>query len=250
MAHAMKRQFAVWSPQYFRPRDGAEQMHVLYLEYLIGSADHETAVLDDDGVVVGFYAIVPQSRHLWVDDLYLVDGVQWPVAVDVVRAAVSDPWVTCVSRFDDERAGALRGGGLDVASSYWGRSLDGVVARPAVPRSALPDGASLGAIPSHTFGGAAFDPGTEGALVVVDDSGGVLVGSPGVRPPLYDPGGPACVVDRIGGTRRHDLLAAGMAAASDRGDAAMVVVCATGDVELSEILAAHGFRAEVDLFAT
>jgi hypothetical protein len=59
----MKRQVARWSPQYFRPREGAEEMHTRYLEHLIGAPGHRTFVLERDGAVAGFFAIVPQSEH-------------------------------------------------------------------------------------------------------------------------------------------------------------------------------------------
>ncbi len=244
----MKRQFALWSPQYFRPRDGAEQMHAFYLEYIVGSADHATYVLDDQGTVEGFFAVVPQTRHQWVDDLYLREGGRWAGAIAAISDVVDDPWVTCVSRFDDVRAGALGGAGLAVASSFWSRSLDDVtpsaLTSPPGPVDASRD------VPRHTFGPAPFDPSAPGALVVTDGDGGQLVGSPGVKPPLYDPGGPACVVDSVHGGDRRGLLLAGMSAAGARGDAAIVVVCGSDDDELRSILSIEGFRAEVDLFAT
>ena len=35
LTHSMKRQLAEWSPRYFCPRDGAEELHTAYLELLV-----------------------------------------------------------------------------------------------------------------------------------------------------------------------------------------------------------------------
>jgi hypothetical protein len=245
LAHAMKQQLAVWSPTYFRPRAGARELHALYLEYLIESPDHRTDILEEHAGVAGFFAVVPQSAHNWVDDLYLGEAGRWRAAVEAINAAVDPPWVTCVSRFDHARADALRAAGLEVASSYWGRLLDGVAPVPAPrPGSAV----SLTDAPPHTFGPGAFDPGVQGALFVGDDAGGTVVGAPSVSPPLYDPGGPACVIDRVLGPDREALVRVALGAAATRGDAAMVIVCGHGDDDLETTLASWGFRAEVDLF--
>jgi hypothetical protein len=68
-----------------------------------------------------------------------------------------------------------------------------------------------------------------------------------MEPPLYDPGGSACVVDRVHGSDRGGLLDAAMGAAATGGGAGMVVVCDTRDHELAEILSQAGFRSEVNL---
>jgi hypothetical protein len=91
---------------------------------------------------------------------------------------------------------------------------------------------------------------TPGALVVGDDAGGIVVGAPSMNPPLYDPGGAACVIDCVRGADREALVRTAMGVAAARGDVAMVVVCGSGDDQLREILGSLRFRAEVDLFGT
>lgn len=248
MAHLMKRQLAEWSPLYFRPRDGAEELHAAYLEFLIGSEDNEAQVIVDNDTVVGFFHVVAQPLHRWVDDLYLSDPRRWPQTVTLLVGEVATPWVTCVSHYDDVRSAALRSGGLEPVSTFWVRALDATQGRDAAfagPLADLRDDA-----PRHTFGsGTPLDPSTPGALVVADGRGGYVVGSPGLEPPLYDPGGPSCVVDRVHGSDRRALLDAAMWAAAARGDAGMVVVCDRHDHELRHVLLDAGYRAEVDLFA-
>jgi hypothetical protein len=248
MAHDMKRRLAQWSPVYFRPRDGAEARHAAYLAYLVGSADHDSRVFVEAGEVVGFFAVVAQPVHRWIDDLYVDDRGRWSqVAERLVAAVPATPWVTCVSRFDEERGDALRAVGLDVVSTYWGRSLETGSAEPvAIGVPAIVRSVSA---PRHTFGGTAFDPLAPGALVITDDAGGYLIGTPGMTPPLYDPGGPACVVDQVRGPDRAALVDAALASSAARGDSGMVIVCDRLDDELGRILDNRGFRAEVDLFA-
>jgi hypothetical protein len=246
LAHEMKRRLAGWSPTYFRPREGAEERHAAFLGYLIGSADHTTVVLEHDGRPAGFFAIVPQPSHRWVDDLYLADPGRWPDAIDIIDAHVDAPWVTCVSRFDEPRAAALRDAGLELRSTYWARPLTG--RSTASGLDVLPSTVTPAGGPAHTFGGAPFDPRVPGALTGTA-ADGYVIGSPSVEPPLYDPGGPSCIVDRIVGPDRASLLDAAMAAAAERGDAGMVVVSDIADEALQGQLASAGFRAEVDLFA-
>jgi hypothetical protein len=248
MAHSMKRQLAEWSPVYFRPRDGAAELHAAYLEFLIRSEDKETRVIVDDCIVVGFFHVVAQSPHLWIDDLYVSDPPRWPQVVTMLVDELATPWVTCVSHYDDLRSAALTSRGFEPVSMFWARALDATPdPEPLVPGPQFDLGNEA---PRHVFGGGTpFDPSSPGALVVGDGVGGYVVGSPGMEPPLYDPGGPSCVVDRIHGTNRGALLEVAMSAAAARGDAGMVVVCGQQDRELRQVLVDAGFRAEVDLFA-
>jgi hypothetical protein len=249
LAHVMKRQLADWSPVYFCPRQGAEELHAAYLGFLVASDAHDTRViLDTNGEVVGFLHVEPQAAQRWVDDLYLCDSALWPQTTELLVGEVTAPWVTCVSRFDDGRSAALSSAGLHVASTYWARLVVGHRSERQfdgnAPREPVPEG------PRHTFfGGGLLEPTAPGALVVSDEDIGYAIGSPGLQPPLYDPGGPACVVDRVHGRDRGRLLDAAMATAADRGDAGMVVVCETHDHELRDILVQADFRAEVDLYA-
>jgi hypothetical protein len=246
MAHVMKRRLAEWSPVYFRPRQGSEERHAAYLAFLVSSSRHDTRVLvASNDEVVGFLVVLGQAEHHWVDDLYLADHVQWGQAARLLVDELSAPWVTCVSCFDAERTAALQAAGLEVVSTYWARTIVGYRSGRTVPavRPLHPRGDG----PRHTFSGGVLDPAAPGALVVADDNAGYVIGSAGMEPPLYDPGGPACIVDRIHGTDRRGLLDAAIGAAATRGDVGMVVVCDTHDHALAEILSQTGFRSEVNL---
>lgn len=252
MAHAARRQRTDWSPRYFAPRDGADALHEAYLGYLVEADDHDSRVLvDDGGAVVGFLVLVTQADHTWVDDLEVVDPVWWPMAARTVVDTAPAPWVTCVVRADTRRAATLRAAGAEPVSTYWARSLlDRAVAATAPDGfdqapAALPD--PLPPATRHTFGPTSFDPSAADALIVADSRGGVAAGSPGIEPPLYDPGGPTCVVDRLDGPDRGALLDELCDAAAARGDAALIVVAGATDPTLAELLAARGFRPEVDV---
>jgi hypothetical protein len=247
LAHTMKRRLAAWSPSYFRPRVGAEERHAAFLGYLIDSTDHATIVLEDGGRLAGFFVVVTQPAHRWVDDLYLADPGLWPDALAIVDAHAAAPWVTCVSRFDERRSTGMREAGLDIRSTYWARTLADV-SNPISLELGPPAGTPADG-PAHTFGGTSFDPTLPGALTVSAPDGGYVIGSPSVEPPLYDPGGPSCVVDRVIGSNRATLLDAAMTAAAARGDAGMIVVSDAADHPLQALLTQAGFRAEVDLLA-
>ena len=179
--------------------------------------------------------------------LYLADPGLWADAIGVIDAHVVAPWVTCVARFDGPRSAAMREAGLELRSTQWARPIAGW-SNDATLKIGPPLVTPVGG-PTHTFGGAPFDPSVPGALTVVAADGGFVIGSPGVEPPLYDPGGPSCVVDRIIGPDRASLLDAAMATAVGRGDAEMVVVSDVAEQALQEPLSGAGFRAEVNLLA-
>ncbi|MDY7101930.1 MAG: hypothetical protein S0880_12145 [Actinomycetota bacterium] len=248
MADDMRRRLAGWSPAHFAPRQGAAELHAAYLAYLVDADDRDTrVVVDDRDVPVGFVHLVAQPDQTWADDLYVADPDLETEVARLLATAVAAPWVTCVSRFDDRRSAALTAAGLLVVSSYWSRSVAGHRPARAVSTGLLGDPPEEW--PRHTFGGQPVDPADPGALVVADEAGGCAIGSPGVEPPLYDPGGPTCVADRIHGSDRAVLLDALMATAADRGDARLLVVCDGADEELAQILTDIDFRAEVDVFA-
>ncbi len=127
---------------------------------------------------------------------------------------------------------------------YWSKPLENdpslpeIGEAPAIPEQ-RPDA------PSHTFGGVAFDPGIPGALAVCDHDGNYAIGSPGIEPPIYDPGGPTCVVDQIGGPRRGVAPDLAQSAAAGRGDAQIVVVVEIDDVNLLKDLEARDFQIQI-----
>ena len=247
LSKSMRHQLASWSPVYFRARDGADEAHAAFLAFLVRSDEHRTYVVESAGEVVGFFHLVSQPSHWWVDDLCVDDPAVMPgVASMLVTQLEERPWVTCVSFADEVRARALTDAGLVIQSSYWSRLLTATDAEPSelgeLGRSAD------GVWPRHTFGGEPFDPHRPGALVLGDNEGNRAVGSPPVEPPIYDPGGPTTIVDRLEGSRRGVALTRAIAHAAARGDAQLIVVANHDDHMLHEDLSVRGFARQVDLF--
>ena len=248
LTRSQRHQLAEWSPVYFNPRAGADEGHANYLRFIVGSGDHQTLVLEDDGEVFGFFVHVAQHRHLWVDDLCVNDTQRWPEAIRLVFETSTAPWVTCVAVADEHRRTAMAKARLREISTYYRRATKGITPRSA---TSPPDiGPSRGQVPAHTFGGRPFSADLPGALVVVDGDGGYAIGSPSATPPIYDPGGSACVVDQVVGADRERLTHDVIATAAGRGDAQVVVVCDRDDQELAGIIEAAGFTAEVLLIGS
>ena len=246
---AMRRQLADWAPVYFRPRVGADAAHGQFLEFVVGSPDQQASVFALGGSVVGFFRQVDQPKHVWVDDLCLRETALWDEAAKtLVDSMGTTSWVTCVSPHDGDRLEALSSAGLAPISTYWSKALPKspsvpeIEAVPTIPEQ-RPEG------PAHTFGGVAFDPTTSGVLVACDQNGNYAIGSPSVEPPIYDPGGPTCVVDQVGGPDRGVALDLAQSAAAARGDAQLVVVSASDDEELRYELEAKNIRLQVVLLA-
>lgn len=251
LTRQQRTQLARWSPVYFNPREGADEGHAAFLSYLVGSSDHETLVLVESDEVVGFFVVIPQAEHRWVDDLCLAEAAHWPAALDVLAPFVPGAWVTCVSSSDRSRINAMHDAGLRVLSRYFVRSVAGLSLLDDRSDSARPASVSNwdpSLAPAHTFGGQALDPSVPGAIVIFDDQGGYVIGSPSVSPPIYDPGGPTPVIDQLVGADRAGLLESALSAAAARGDAQVVVVVDERDQELSDIVQDLGFAAEVLLF--
>ncbi len=251
LTRAHRRQLAKWSPVYFNPRSAADENHAAFLAFLVGSDQHTTSVLIDDERVVGFYVVVDQGTNQWVDDLSLSEPQLWKNAIQTLSSQVGPPWVTCISASDTDRIHGLRAAGTVRLSTYFSIVLDsGQISNEVVPQanaaSLLPTD-YVPAGPQHTFGGSPFSPQTPGALVVVDEVRGYVIGSPSAEPPIYDPGGPTCVVDQIIGPNQRQLIQQAIRQAGRRGDAQMIVVCAEADQELESVLLDLDFKAEVHL---
>ena len=248
LARAARHQRAVWAPTYFRPHSAADELHPAFLEFMIGSAEHATYVLDDGGDVAGFYVRQMQPRHRWLDDFVVAGEDRWSEAVAVVAAVESAPWVSCVSALDSAQLRAMvEAGGLRL-SSYFALSLGSAAEATGDAEPIAPFDDDLAFAARHTFGGRAFSRDTDGALVVSEAGIGWLVGSPSYTPPpVYDPGGPTTVVDRVVGVDRSRLIQLACAAAKRRGDAQLVVVTDSHDSDLEAVLAELGFDRVVDV---
>ena len=249
LTSAMRQQLAAWSPVYFRPREGADVAHGQFLEFVVGSPDQQASVFVLSDSVVGFFRQASLPKHAWVDDLCLRDPGLWGGATRLlVDSLESESWVTCVSPQDTDRLAALSSAGLAPISTYWSKSLPSSPSVPEIGEAPIiPEQRPNG--PAHTFGGVSFDPATPGALVASDRDGNYAIGSPSVEPPIYDPGGPTCVVDQLGGPDRGVALDLAQSAAAARGDVQLVVVSVSGDEELQEELEAKGFELQIVLLA-
>lgn len=247
LTRAKRQQLARWAPVYFNPAPEADELHPAFLDFMIKSADHTTqALVSDGGAVVGFFAehSLDGESRIWVDDLCVAEEAWWPSAIRAIDDAVASPWVTCVSTQDNSQADALTGCGLSTVSSYWARPTHDIEPTKPTPFDPVRFDASNAA--PHTFGGRAFQPDAHGALVVGSDHG-YAIGSPAVNPPIYDPGGPTTVIDQLVGPHRMKVLQMAMAAAAERGDAQVVLVCGNEDAELSALVDEAGFGHVVDL---
>ncbi len=241
LTRAQRSRLARWAPVYFNPAAHADDLHAGYLGWLVSSADHDTRVVVDDGEVCAFAHVIEQGTHHWADDLCWVDG-RGTAGLELLASVEADAVATCVAAEDDESRSLLADHGFAVTSAYWSRPLDRDGASPpavgAAPRHPLP------APPLHTFG--PIGPGDDGALTIAEGDS-LVVGSPSVSPPIYDPGGPSCVIDRVLGPDRSGLVRAAMAEAAGRGDAQMIVVVDADDDELTDAVMAVGFVAQVQL---
>lgn len=240
---AKRRQLAEWSPSYFRQREGADDLHGMFLEFIVASADHRTYVATDGGSVAGFFTHISQPDHEWVDDLSVAHDSLWPAFANSIVGLVGErPLVACISPHDTAAQAALRAEGFSTASRYFARST---VGEPSLQWEESGEAAVGTPRPNHTFG--VFDSAVHGALSLSLPENGSVVGSPSVNVPIYDPGGPTTVVDRIGGTDRHALARAALAACHARGDAQLVVVVEADDADLLAAVSDLGFVAEIEL---
>ncbi len=247
LTKAMRRQLARWAPVYFNPTAEADQLHPVFLEFMVDSEDHVTqALVSDDGAMVGFFAehTLAGEPRTWVDDLCITDEALWSSAIRAIGEVATPPWVTCVSSLDESRTAALTESGHSVVSSFWARTTHDVVA--AEPAEFDPIDFDAGNAAPHTFGGQAFRPDLPGALVV-GSTAGYAIGSPPATPPIYDPGGPTAVIDQVNGPDRSKVLQMALAASAHRDDAQVIVVCSAEDAELSSIVGESGFDRVVDL---
>ncbi len=246
LARQHRRRLAEWCPVYFNPRQGADEAHTRWLAFLLGSDGHDTRVLvDDNGNVVGFCHLIAQSKRIWVDDLTIGDDSLWPHAL-LCLEAVPQPWVTCGAVADTGGSSALAAIRAEPVCTFFTVLLEPSEIAPIDP----PEIKDFEPWPvDHIFAESPFQPAAPGALVAVDHDGGYAVGSASANPPIYDPGGPSCVVDTIRGADRGLLLLSIMQQAAARGDVQMIVTCGVRDGQLRESLLGAGFEPQVVMYA-
>jgi len=252
LARRRRQQLAGWQPRYWNPAPEADVLHRLWLDFLI-QADTPTRVVADGDELCAFAVSVDQGEQTFVDDLAVAPG-QWPDAGALLLASIpEEPAVICVPAGDHEAHAAAAAVGVEWVSSYWLQPEDpgypGV--GDALTASSDPPDAILVA-PPHTMKSA--NPHAP-PMVVWTASGsgtgsgsGVVVASPPVpAPPVYDPGGTTCVIDRVAGPDPGGLLAAAVRTATDRGDVQVLVVAGAEAHDLLAALAADGWRHASDI---
>ena len=242
-----RRQLATWEPCFWAMAEGSDERHRAWLAGLVSSVDIVTRVaVNEDDAVLGFVVCLPKPDGWVVDDVCVADHRWEEVGAALANAVVERPARTCVPHADIEQAKVFRRAGWDVVSHYRVLRLTG---RAITPAAGVAPGRPerLAPAPIGTF---PFDPADERAIVLVDEHGGHVVGSPPFPPPgIYAPGGTTCVVDRVTGPQRNRLLGALLALAQDRGNVQAIVVCGADDEELKASLDADGWRHPVDVFA-
>ena len=249
LTRRLRHRLGEWEPAFWRVAAGADELHPLWLGHLLGTGEAPVRVATRGGEVVGCAFSVRQPGQWFVDDVAVASDGDWAEAGAALLAAVTErPALTCVPRADRARAEATAAAGWEHVSDYRLLAIPDRVTRPAEPaRPADPPPAAGLPAPPHTFGGP-FDPAAPGALVVAGPAGSA-VGSPAVAaPPVYDPGGTTCVVDRVAGPDLPVLLDAVVAAAAALGARGLVVVCGAGDTALRAALDERRFRHPVEVF--
>jgi hypothetical protein len=243
---ASRRRLAEWSPVWWRPAAAADDLHRLWLQHLVEAGGPVVRVTTEHAHVVGCAASMPQPAQWFVDDVALVDDERWADAgIELLDSVAERPALTCVPTHHLARRAASEAAHLHHVSSYWIRSTTpraGLVATP------IATGLDIPAAPPHTFAGAT-DPRAAGALSIGDGAGGALLGSASITaPPVYDPGGTVCIVDRVVGDPAP-LLEQALQLSGARGDVLMAVVVGAGDDRLRSGCKELDFERTVDVFA-
>lgn len=243
LAAQRRRRLASWEPEFWHSAADADILHRDLLGTLLAAdATRTLVVVDADDRPLGFCAEMPQQGprgpYVCVDDVCVAEGRWTDLGTALLAAVDTAPAVMCVPCADIEMATSAIRAGYELSAHCRLRRLR-PVERPARPRSTkLPS--TKYAPPLHTFG--SVDPRAPGSLTVTDRDGSHVVGSASLpAPPVYDPGGTTCVVDRVVGPTGPDLLEDVCALASRRGDVHVVVVHSAADVDLDDGLAVRGW---------
>jgi hypothetical protein len=248
ITRATRHRLDEWAPDWWRMAAGADELHPLWLRHVLLADGPRLRVAADASGVVGCAASMPQADQWFVDDIGVTMDERWVDAGDALLRAVPErPALTCVPTADAARRDACERAALSCVSTYWITTLD---PRPGAvePNRGGHGAATLQlAPPRHSFGDL-LDSRFPGAFVL-DDGDGIVAGSGSVTPPpVYDPGGSACIVDRVAGDHAR-LLDRASAVAAGRGDRVLCVVCGVDDRDLAGALRGAGFRRIVAVYA-
>lgn len=223
----------------------------MWLRYLIEHRSGALRVINrgadaaQRGQVVGCLGVTPQIGQCFIDDLAADDGTPWSaMARSIVDQVPERPAAVAVPTADHALADALAAAGAAVVSAYW--------IRPAAAGHSAVQALDASVVdlprPVHTFGGAPFDPDAPNGFGFTTDAGSVVGLASVAAPPVYDPGGAVTLVDLVAGDDLAALLDSTLAAAAERGDVLVTVVCAETNVSLRRGLAAADFTRTVDIY--
>ena len=248
LTRSQRLELANWAPRYWNPRAGADQLHPHFLRYCVENPGIEVRVATESGELVGCVVLQAQRAYCFADD-FCVAGARWSdVGAALIAEPPAKPMIACCPRADSAQRQWLIARGSVRKSEYHSIMLgtvDGGEVLDTVESAALDE--DITALVVHTFSNGMVDPHGENALVI-STSFGRVVGSAPMQPPIYDPGGPTTVVDRVVGADRAALLDETIRAARRRGDAQLIVVCADEDTELRALLHESGSAVPVDVW--
>ena len=222
-----RRELAGWEPVYWNPRVGADDLHPLFLRYCVDEATIPVHVAVDVGEVVGCGILQPQHQQWFLDDLCVLDD-RWSDVGEALAASFEvSPTILCCPRRDIQESTWLAHRGAFRISEYHAIDLRSWADRDDLAwiRS---DSTVRPHLPTHTFMKGHLESTTAGALVLHGEAGD-LIGTPPISPPTHDPGGPTTVIDCVNGPNREQLFRCAIEACRTRGDAQLIVVCATED---------------------
>lgn len=233
-----RNQLAEWEPVFWRKRAGSDENHASFLHWCLSDASPLSAFVAVSGTsVVGCVIISPQPRAFF-DDLCVADPSMWAtVGAILLGAPRSGPALLCAPSKDTEQQKWLTTVPQWVTASY----SFSIVLTPSTNPRPHPIVIVPGPIvdsPVHPFGGS-IDPALADGLRIANEEG-IVIGDASVEPPIYDPGGPTTVIDRIVGQNREALLNHAIDAAGARGDAQLIVVADVHDDELIGLMSAAG----------
>ena len=191
---------------------------------------------------VGCVIVWPRPR-VFFDDLCLAHPSEWPsVGRALLDAPIYGPALLCAPTKDTLQQTWLHSQSQWVAASY-SLSIALTPSTIPVPHPEVIVTGRLPVAPIHPFG-ESIDPTKVGGLRIMSDHG-MVIGDAPVEPPIFDPGGPTTVIDRIVGPNRGALVSEAIAAASARGDAQLIVVADVHDDELIELAEVAGATCPV-----
>lgn len=236
-----RARLAGWAPRWWKPSEAADQIHPYWLQHLITSDGPIVRVAADSDNVIGCAVSMPQESRWFIDDFAVATDRWRDAGIALIGAIDERPALTCTASQDAARLKILNDRGLAHVSSYWIRGTEAGHAdiQPVDIGAPLPDP------PVHTFG-AAIDPRADGALTFTHRDG-MIIGSPSIpAPPVYDPDGTVCVIDRVVDVT-DELIRAAIATAGQRGDVLINIIAAAEDELLQRRLGDNGFTRTVDV---